>query len=329
MSGERGQAGIEFVALLCVTCIALTALAGLLPAADGRAVGGFLVRHFSCAVSGRCDADEGRLVQAYGERDAARVRALAPHLVYESGELQLPVDWRQCRRVECAYAPDEGELDAHLTDGRARGGPLRATAFTRVIRRRGRLYVAYWLYYPDSNSAVAGSDELWERSWLLPKLRMLIDGTSEYPGFHRDDWEGAFVRVDPDGSTWLRASAHGRFQGCKWRSCADAWTRGAGWVRVSRGSHSGHVPFETDRLAPTAPDPRRPRYLPRPGWENGRVRRVPAIPGRDLDERSTTGEGIRLIPLETHDRRGYRPLDPDITPPWRKPVHTDPESDES
>ncbi len=331
LRGQRGQASVEFVALVFVACLALSALLGFVPAADGRAFGGFLVRHLSCAVSARCDAAERALVDAYGKRDAARVRALAPHLVYEPGERQLPVDWRRCRRAECASAPDDRALDAHLANGGrgGRGGPLRATAFTRVIGRNGRLYVAYWLYYPDSNSAVAGSDKLWERSWLLPKLRTLVDGSADYPGYHRDDWEGAFVRVDPDGTVWLRASAHGRFQGCKWRGCADAWTRGAGWVRVSRGSHSGHVPFRTDRLPPDAPDPRRPRYAPRPGWENGRVRRVPAVPGPELHERSTTGEGLRLIPLETHGHRRYRPLDPGIAPPWRKPAYSDPESDES
>jgi hypothetical protein len=321
---ERGQAAVEFVALVLVACLVLGALVAFAPAADGRAVGGFLVHRLSCAVSGRCDSAERELVRAYGQRDAALVRALAPNLVFEGGERQLPVDWRHCRRAHCASAPDHGGLDAHLTD---RGH--RATAFTRVIRRNGRLYVAYWLYYPDSNSAVAGSDRVWERSWLLPRLRRLVDGSPDYPGYHRDDWEGAFVRVDPDGTTWLRASAHGRYRGCKWRSCAGAWTRGAGWVRVSRGSHSGHVPFRTDRLPPEARDPRRPRYLPRPGWETGRVRRVPAIPGRDLHERSATGEGLRLIPLETHDHDRYRPLDPGIAPPWRKPAYRDPESDES
>ena len=328
--GQCGQACVEFVAVVCVSCLALGALVALAPAADGRAVGGFLVHRLSCAISGRCDAAERELVRAYGERDAARVRALAPHLVYEGGERQLPGDWRRCRDAACASAPDDAGLDTHLAGGGPGGGRShRATAFTRLIRRNGRLYVAYWLYYPDSSSAVAGSDELWERSWLLPRLRDLVEDTPDYPGYHRDDWEGAFVRVDPDGSTWLRASAHGRFQGCKWRSCAGSWTRGAGWVRVSRGSHSGHVPFRTKRLAPEAPDPRRPRFLPRPGWESGRVRRVPAIPGRDLHERSTTGEGLRLIPLETHDNRGYRPLHPGIAPPWDKPAYHDPESDQS
>ena len=105
---------------------------------------------------------------------------------------------------------------------------MRATAFTHVIRRGGRLYIQYWLYYPDSNSVLAGSDRLWERSWILPRVRELVAGTPDYPGFHRDDWEGVFVRIDPDGSTWVRASSHGRFQGCKWRICRNEWTRPIG-----------------------------------------------------------------------------------------------------
>jgi hypothetical protein len=317
---QGGQAAVEFVALLLICCLALGALLALSGAFDGRSFGGFLARHVACAVTGRCDADEQRVVAAYGERGAARVRALAPNLVYEGGERQLPVDWRGCRRVACAWAPDDPELDAHLTD---RGG--RATAFTRVIRRAGRLYVAYWLYYPDSNTVLAGSDKLWERSWLLPRIRNVLEGTPDYPGLHRDDWEAVFTRVDPDGTVWMRASSHGHLQGCKWRSCHERWLRSTGWVRVSRGSHSGHVPYRQERSlrAPRQAGPR--MYVPL----SGRPRRVPLLPGRDLEERSTTAEGIRLVPLETLDRRRYVPLDPDVKPPWRKRAYTDPEAGES
>ena len=138
---QRGQATVEFVALLLLCCLTLGALLALKGSFDGRSFGGFLARHLVCAVSGRCTPDEQRLAAAYGERDAAAVRALAPNLVYEPGERQLPVDWRRCRAPRCAEAPDDPTLDAHHSAG---GG--RATAFTHVIRRRGRLYVQYWLY---------------------------------------------------------------------------------------------------------------------------------------------------------------------------------------
>ncbi len=177
---------------------------------------------------------------------------------------------------------------------------------------------------------LAGSDRLWERSWILPRVRELVAGTPDYPGFHRDDWESVFIRLDPDGSTWVRASSHGHFQGCKWKFCRDEWLRPTGWVRVSRGSHSGHVPF---RMEPRPRDPSDgpvvPRYIPPPGSPSRRLRRVPLIPGRNLNERSTSGEGLRLIPLESLDTRRYRPLDDDVKPPWRKRAYSDPETGES
>jgi hypothetical protein len=316
---QHGQATVEFVALVLLCCLTLGALFALKGGFDGSSFGGFLARHLVCAVSGRCKADEQRLVAAYGERDAAAVRELAPNLVYEPGERQLPVDWRRCRAPRCAEAPDDPTLDAHHSAG---GG--RATAFTRVIRRRGRLYLQYWLYYPDSNSVLAGADSVWERSWLLPRLRRLVDGTSDYPGFHEDDWEGVFVRVDADGTVWMRASSHGHLQGCKWRACHDRWVHGTGWVRVSRGSHAGHVPFRSERRWRRARQGG-PRYMPLPASP----RRTPLLPGRDFDERTTTGEGLRLVPLESVDREHYRPLDPEVRPPWRKDAYTDPESGHS
>jgi hypothetical protein len=319
-SGQSGQASVEWVGVVLLIALAVGALVATAPALDGRTYGGFLAHRIVCAVEGSCANGTRALVEAYGEEDAALVREHAPNLVYEGGERELPVDWRECRQRACASAPDDAALDAHHTDG-----GTRATAFTRLIRRHGRLYVQYWLYYPDSNTALAGSDKLWERSWLLPRLRDLVAGTPDYPGFHRDDWEAVLVRIDPDGSTWVRASSHGHFQTCKWRACRDDWTRPTGWVRVSRGSHSGHVPF---RLEPHRGGGA-PRDPPPLGSRTRRLRRVPLLPGRNLDERTTTGEGLRLIPLETHDRRGYRRLDEDVKPPWSKHVYGDPESDES
>ena len=322
---EHGQASVELVGLLLLVSLAFAALAAFAPRVDGRSIGGFLAHHVVCAATRGCHPAERALERAYGEDDAATVRGLAPNLVYEPGERQLPVDWRDCRRPECANAPDDPSLDSHTSDARAP-----ATAFTHLIRRGGRLYIQYWLYYPDSNSALAGSDRVWERSWILPRVRELVAGTPDYPGFHRDDWEGVFVRLDPDGTTWVRASSHGHFQGCKWRGCQDEWIRPTGWVRVTRGSHSGHVPFRTEpRPGHQGRIPRIPRYIPPPGSRSRPLRRVPLVPGRDLNERTTSGEGLRLIPLETRNVDGYRPLDEDVKPPWRKRAYSDPETGES
>jgi len=126
------------------------------------------------------------------------------------------------------------------------------------------------------------------------------------------------VRLDRDGDVWVRASSHGHYQGCKWAFCRHRWFASSGWTRVSRGSHAGHVP------AQPMPGGGRPR-----GLGSGAVRFRPLIPGRDLRERTTTAEGLRLVPLETLDKRGYRRLDHRISPPWEKRVYGDPESDSS
>ncbi|HEX6653384.1 MAG TPA: hypothetical protein VF072_11620 [Thermoleophilaceae bacterium] len=309
MRRERGQASVEFVALVSLCCLAFGALLALRGGFDGRDAGGFLAHHLVCAATGRCARDEQRLVAAYGGPTAASVRSLAPSLVFEPGEHELPVDWRECRRVACSVAPDDPALDAHVAAGRRGRAAARATAFTHVIRRGGRLYIQYWLYYPDSNTTLAGSDRIWARvlGWIAP-----------YPGFHRDDWEGAFARVDPDGRVWLRASSHGHFQSCKWAFCRGEWARHGGWVRISRGSHSGHVPFVALPPSPAGPIVARP--MPRPL----RPRLRPVWPGRGLRERSTTGEGLRLVPLESIDPRTYVPLDPDVLRPWDKDAYLDP-----
>ena len=327
---ERGQASVELVGLVLLVSLAFTAFAAMSPAVDARAMGGFLAHHLMCAATRGCHDAEEALTLAYGEELARAIRQQAPNLVYEPGERELPVHWRRCRRSRCSNAPDDPGLDAHVGQRGRAGRRARATAFTHVIRRDGRLYLQYWLYYPDSNSAVAGSDRAWERSWILPRLRELVSGTPDYPGFHRDDWEGVFVRIDPDGSTWVRASAHGHFQGCKWRECRNEWIRPTGWVRVSRGSHAGHVPFRvTPRRHDARDGPGVPRFNTPPQSPAPHRPRVPQVPGRNLHERSTSGEGLRLIPLETLDRDSYRPLADDVKPPWRKRAYSDPETGES
>jgi hypothetical protein len=294
MADERGQATVEWVGLVLVAALALGALALTVPVLEGRSFGGFLAHRFACAVEMACDEDERALVDSYGERDAELVRRHLPGLAFEPGERQVPVDWRDCRAVECARVPDDRDLDAHRTEA-----GLRATVFTRLLRRGGRRYVQYWSYYPDSNTSFAGSDRLWERASRTPAGRVaglgarLLTGSAAYPAYHRDDWEAVAVRVDRDGRAATRVTSHGHWQWCKWRPCRGRWGPATGWARVSRGSHAGHVPLERAR------------------------------------ERTATAEGIGLVPLEGIDRRRYRRLDADIAPPWQKEAYSNPESPES
>jgi hypothetical protein len=288
MGDERGQASIEWVALTMVLALALGGLLSAIPVVDGRSLGGTLAHRFVCAVEGGCADGGDGLARAYGSRDAELVRRHLQGLVFEPGERQLPVDWRACRAVECAIAPDDRDLDVHRT---AAGMP--ATVFTRLLRRGDRRYVEYWFYYPDSNTTWAGSDKIWKHT-PIGEIGRLVTGSDRYPGWHADDWEGAIVRVEADGRAAVRVTSHGHWQWCKRGACAGRWGPVTGWTRVSRGSHAGHVPGK--------------------------------LPGAELRERTTSADGIRLVPLETMTKDAYRRLDPGISPPWEKDAYADPES---
>src|SRR3954454_9235185 len=156
MTGERGQASVEWIALLLVVSLALVGAVAFVPAVDGRPLGAALARAVVCAVTHDCRTEGAALRRAYGAHDAALVRANAPSIVYEPGTLTLPVDYRRCRSHRCSDAPDDRDLDVHRS---ARGG-IHATAFTHVARRGGVTYIQYWLYYPDSPSTFMHSHGL-------------------------------------------------------------------------------------------------------------------------------------------------------------------------
>lgn len=313
MRNERGQASVEWVALLAVLALGLGALAAMAGAVDGRSFGGALAHRIVCAVKGGCHDGDDALVRAYGGDDAELVRRHLQGLVFEPGERQIPVDWRECRAVACAQAPDDRDLDVHRSEA-----GMRATVFTRLQRRGDRRYIQYWFYYPDSNTTWAGSDKIWKHT-PAGAIGRLVTGSDRYPGYHPDDWEGATVRVEADGRAAVRVTSHGHWQWCKQGRCVGRWGPATGWTRVSRGSHSGHVPLDSKPLL-------------RPGARIGRGQRYdyrPLLPGHDLRERTTSGEGIRAVPLETIDKGEYRRLDPGISPPWEKDAYRDPESPSS
>src|SRR5262249_54153852 len=163
--------------------LGLGALGAFIPAPDAWPIGGFLAQHILCAAGGACDNGDRDLVRAYGERHPALVREHPPNPVYQPGEPQIPVDYERSRARRGADAPDDRDTDTHRS---GTGEPT--TVFTRVLRRHGRTFIQYWLYYADSNTAWAGSDKIWEHSFLLPLVGRVLRGTPDYPGFHRDDW---------------------------------------------------------------------------------------------------------------------------------------------
>jgi hypothetical protein len=298
MGSERGQASIEWIGLVAFVSLTFATAIAFVPAVDGRPLGAAIARALVCAVRRDCHADRIALTRAYGERDARLVRAHAPNIVYEPGTFTLPVDFRHCRSHRCSDAPNDRDLDVHLSGRRG----IHATVFTHVMHRGGRTYIQYWFYYPDSPSTFFHSHGI---------LKAL--GIHD-PGFHPDDWEGYQVRVDPDGSRWVRATAHGHYQWCKHIWCKNDWGPETGWTRVSRGSHAGHIPLKMKMKMKV--------HVIGIHYE-------PLRPGHGLHERSTTAPGLHLVPLETLPHRSYKPLPGGIKPPWTKRVYSDPTSDSS
>lgn len=320
MRDERGVATVEWTGIVVVVAVAMAALGAAAPVVDGRSLGAAISYALVCAVEGGCADGDDQLVAAYGEEDAELVRRYAPSIVYERGELQLPVDYRHCRSPRCAVAPDDPDLDAHQTTL----GEHPATAFTHLVRHGGETFIQYYLYYPDSNTTALHSDRLWPAAPPLVRLASRAwTGSWDYPGYHADDWEHYQVRIDAAGAVSVRASSHYDYQWCKQLHCRNDWGPPTGWTRVSKGSHAGHIPLRSEITdVGVALD------LPVSSVLVDREY-APLYPGRDLHERTTTAPGLRLIPVETLDHDAYEPLDPDIVPPWEKEVYEDPLSEET
>ncbi len=314
MRCERGQATIEWVGLVLLASLALGALAAAVPAVDGRSLGGSLAHRMACAARG-CPCDDGQAAaeRAYGARDAELLRRHAPGLVYEPGERSLPVDWRRCRERSCSDAPDDRDLDAHRT----RAG-LRATAFTRVVRRGGTTYLQYWLYYPDSNTAVAGSDSLWRRSQLAQVVTRLATGRTRYPGYHPDDWEAYAVRVERGGRVAVRASSHGHWQWCKQGPAETAGEPPPDGPAFPAAAMRGTCPWTGRRwrgapaLGPGLGRPQAPLGA-HPGCAHAR-----ADDALRRDCASCRSNGWRVAATGRST--------PDVLPPWRKRPYADPEA---
>jgi hypothetical protein len=307
MCGERGQATLEWTAVVLLVALALGGATYAAAALDAPWIG----RAIRCAILAGCRGLDLTLESAYGEDAAAFVRAYAPGIVYEPGTLTLPVDFRSCRSHGCSDAEDRAE-DVWMT----RAG-RRATVFTRVVDRRrsgGDLFVQYWLYYPDSTyfgPAFAASKAI-PRAVARTPIGTI---TRTVAGHHADDWESYQLRITPEGKVFARASAHHGYAGrLHWpnlnelpfepglpgsyrggrlvRRRTGAWTPVTGWTRVSRGSHAGHIVTDAG------------------------------------SERRTEPDGLVIVPIERMapaDRRD----DFGILPPWNKPVYVQPDRNDT
>ncbi len=140
--------------------------------------------------------------------DSSYLQLAAEHTpvlaIERGGDTELPVDFRVCRAVACSQNSRHPVL------------------FLHAVPRPGFLYLEYWEYLPDSRFAHTG----------IP----LIDG------YHRDDWEGAIVKLRSTGAVvGARATAHLGFNGRHpwWDLAANDWARYPAVIYRAAGSHGG------------------------------------------------------------------------------------------
>ena len=154
MSSERGQASVEWVALLLLVSLLFAAALAFVPV-DGRPAArrrdrsGAGVRGAAATAGRRASRCVARIRRP---RRRARARRCAEH------RLRAGHAHAAGRLPPLPLAPLLGRARRprpRRAAGRVRGKP--ATAFTHVVHRGGRTYIQYWLYYPDSPSTFMGS----------------------------------------------------------------------------------------------------------------------------------------------------------------------------
>jgi len=304
--GERGQSTVEWVGLVSLVCLLLVGLLTAGVRVPGTALADSVFEKILCGVS-MADScgDEPHLIAAYGTAVGKLANDHMPSIAFERGSRAVPINFRRCRSTVCGDAP------GHDLVRRTRRG-LPVSAFVHVIDcrpgaateseaegadcsgdRAGNLYLQYWTYYADSAT--------------LRGVPIVGD-----EGYHADDWEGAQVRIRPDGGVDERASSHNGYNYSRgplnWPSDAgigplkslfeavgiraqNGWGPETRWLFVSGGSHAGNAKG----------------FLP------------------DFDRLTRSGQ-VHLVPLEQIAASGHTPHFA-ISPPWRKQVWRDPEAE--
>lgn len=304
MGEERGQSTVEWVGLLLVVALLLSALSVAGVCAQGALLARAIASQVLCAaaLADRC-GDEPVLIAAYGTEVGGLVRRHMPSLLFERGSRAVPVDFRRCRRTACGDAAERGYVK------RTKVG-LPVTAFVHVVdcradavegtevegdcsgSRAGNLYIQYWTYYADS-ATFRGVPVLGDE------------------GYHPDDWESVQIRIRPDESVDQRASSHNGYN--QRPGPVGGWASDAGVDVVKHASEAIGLRAENGW------GPETHLLIVSGGSHAGNTAGIPRI------ERLTPRNRIHLIPLEpiaaATDARFA------VSPPWQKRVWRDPEAE--
>lgn len=148
---EAGSATVEHVGLVALLAAAVLAVLIVLATESGgsedRRLASTLARKIRCAARAPDPCWRDPLTSAYGRALAGAVRALAPAPAPAqgpSGESQVGVDYRRCRRPSCAIPAPGRELRLTVAN-------RRIAAFTSVDDARrsgGAVRITYWIYRP-------------------------------------------------------------------------------------------------------------------------------------------------------------------------------------
>jgi hypothetical protein len=304
MRDERGQAAVEWVALLLLVALLFAGLVAAGVRVPGAALSRAISSRLLCAtaLAERC-GDEPVLIAAYGTEVGRLVRRHMPSLLFERGSRAVPVDFRRCRASACGDGAEHGYVRrtdfglpvsafVHVVDCRMEAlDASEAEGYDCSGERAGNLYVQYWMFYAESATLrgvpVAGA-----------------------AGYHRDDWESVQFRIRPDGTVDQRASSH---HGYNHGQGVGNWGSDAGFGALREVA-------EAVGARPSSGWGRETHVLLVAGGSHaGNSTGVPRI------ERLTPRHRIHLIPLEpiaATTRARFA-----VSPPWRKRVWRDPEAE--
>ncbi len=196
--------------MIFLICLALTAglilVAGQAGSDIGRGVGVRIANRIACGPVGPGACRSHPVIEAYGERVAKAIRALAPGpmvLTDGSGRTLLPVDFRYCRQPSCAEV-DPGRPDFELT-----ASNRRTTWFTEVSSSKAGHLVTWWGWWPgigwrairrtigdgDLDAHAGVRVTLKDRPRLVPLEALDGRNHREFRGIERPPWQW---RVESD-----------------------------------------------------------------------------------------------------------------------------------